>query len=129
MQDFALDLIQLHEAPVGLNDMPLWMTPLSPAARLSLVSSSDWLGVHLIPLYTPLLKTHNSTGPSTDPQGTPFMLVLRKTPLRVLTGAPRSIQRWGGQKRLAKGGDVCGRECERSCWPRAEEILAPRGLG
>lgn len=32
------------------------MTFPSPVALLSLVSSSDWLGVHLIPLYTPLMK-------------------------------------------------------------------------
>jgi len=54
----------------------LWMAYLPSsvsAASLSLVSSQNFLRVHLVPLSTPLMKILNNIVPSTDPRGTPLV--------------------------------------------------------
>lgn len=71
VQDLALDLIKLHEAPVGLkvllDDIPLPSCTPQPGLILRLA------GGPLDPTLHTTDETQNSTGPSMDPQGTPLM--------------------------------------------------------
>lgn len=62
VQDLALGLIELHEVPMGLK-VPLDDIPLP---QLHSSAQPHPQRVHLIPLYAPLMKTWDNTGPSMD---------------------------------------------------------------
>ncbi|KAK4818807.1 hypothetical protein QYF61_019736 [Mycteria americana] len=71
VQDLALGLVELHEVHMGSSlSRSLYMAYLPcrvSTAPLSMMSSSNLLRVHSIPLSMPLMKILNSIGPSTDP--------------------------------------------------------------